>query len=129
MTKFDELLDRLKGQQPELENPDEMVANIMVNLPDREVVEKKSESKDGTKGHAMLIALRIVTSAAAILLIGIFILVNHPVKIEAPRAHAHTIDFPQSSTLEHMYTRHLEASQNKTISYTQLKRMMYENYN
>jgi translation initiation factor IF-2 len=52
-----------------------------------------------------------------------------PVKTEAPRAHAYTTDFPRSSTLENMYTRYLEASQPKPISYTQLKMMMYENYN
>ncbi len=129
MTQIDDILDRLKGQQPELENPDEMLESIMANLPDREGQETRSEEPESAKPHLILRVLRTVTSAAAILLIGLFIYVNQPVTTEAPRAHAYTTDFPRSSTLENMYTRYLEASQPKPISYTQLKMMMYENYN
>ena len=106
---------------PTLENPDEMVENIMESLPDR--VDDRPQKE--TKQHALLIALRTITSAAAVLFIGLFIYVNQPVKTEAQNAHAYTSDFPHSSTLENMYTRHLLASQPKPISYTQLKRMLY----
>ena len=129
MTQIDDILDRLKGQQPELENPDEMLESIMANLPDREVHGTRSEEPESDTPHLVLRMLRTITSAAAILLIGLFIYVNQPTKTEAPRAHAYTTDFPRSSTLENMYTRYLEASQPKPISYTQLKMMMYENYN
>lgn len=129
MTQIDDILDRLKGQQPELENPDEMLESIMANLPDREVHGTRSEEPESDTPHLVLRMLRTITSAAAILLIGLFIYVNQPVKTEAPHAHAYTTDFPRSSTLENMYTRYLEASQPKPISYTQLKMMMYENCN
>lgn len=129
MTQIDDILDRLKGQQPELENPDEMLESIMANLPDREGQETRSEEPESAKPHLILRVLRTVTSAAAILLIGLFIYVNQPTKTEAPRAHAYTTDFPRSSTLENIYTRSLQTSQPKPISYTQLKMMMYENYN
>ena len=129
MTQIDDILDRLKGQQPELENPDAMLESIMANLPDREGQETRSEEPKSAKPHLILRVLRTVTSAAAILLIGLFIYVNQPTKTEAPRAHAYTTDFPQSSTLENIYTRSLQANQPKPISYTQLKMMMYENYN
>ena len=123
---MDDILERLKGQQPMLENPDEMVDSIMANLPDREEQGTGSEVQEDRKGHAFLTALRIITSAAAILLIGLFIYVNQPVKTEAQNAYAYTADFPHSSTLEQMYTRCLQASQPKPISYTQFKQMLYE---
>ena len=125
MTQIDDILDRLKGQQPELENPDEMLESIMANLPDREGQETRGEEPESTKPHLILRVLRTITSAAAILLIGLFIYVNQPVKTEAPRAYAYPTDFPHSSTLEIVYTRCLQASQPKPISYTQLKRMLY----
>ena len=119
---MDELFNRLEGQMPVLDNPDEMVDSIMESLPDRgNELEQQAPDR-----HAFLIALRTITSAAAILLIGLFIYVNQPVKTEAQNAYAYTTtDFPHSSTLENMYTRHLQASQPKPISYTQIKRMCY----
>lgn len=121
MTQVDEMFNRLQRQMPMLENPDEMVENIMSHLPDREDDLPKKE----TKQHAILVVLRTITSAAAILLIGLFVYVNQPVKTEAQNAYAYTTDFPHSSTLENMYTRHLQASQLKPISYNQIKRMCY----
>ncbi|MBQ9665737.1 MAG: hypothetical protein IJV33_04625 [Bacteroidaceae bacterium] len=121
MTQIDEILDRLQGQMPVLENPDEMVENIMASLPDR----TDDLPHEAPGQNAFLVALRTVTSAAAILLIGLFIYVNQPVKTEAQNAQAYTTDFPHSSTLEHMYTRYLQASQPKPISYTRLKQMLY----
>ena len=121
MTQVDEIFNRLQGQMPMLENPDEMVENIMANLPDREDDLPKKDAKQ----HTILVVLRTITSAAAILLIGLFVYVNQPVKTEAQNAYAYTTDFPHSSTLEQMYTRCLQASQPKPISYTQIKRMLY----
>ena len=121
MTQVDEIFNRLQGQMPMLENPDEMVESIMANLPDREDDLPKKDEKQ----HAILVVLRTITSAAAILLIGLFVYVNQPVKTEAQNAYAYTADFPHSSTLEQMYTRCLQASQPKPISYTQIKRMLY----
>ena len=121
MTQVDEIFNRLQGQMPMLENPDEMVENIMANLPDREDDLPKKDEKQ----HAILVVLRTITSAASILLIGLFVYVNQPVKTEAQNAYAYTADFPHSSTLEQMYTRCMQASQPKPISYTQIKRMLY----
>ena len=73
MTHIDDILEKLKGQQPMLENPDEMVENIMACLPDMEEhgasckgQETRSEGKEtAPKQSAILIALRIITSAVA----------------------------------------------------------------
>lgn len=121
MAPIDELFNRLQGQMPTLDPPDEMVDSIMESLPDRE----EHLPQKASKQQAVLVALRTITSVAAMLLIGLFIYVNQPVKTEAQNAYAYTTDFPHSSTLENMYTRHLQASQSKTISYTQIKRMLY----
>ena len=126
MTQMDDILERLKGQQPMLENPDEMVDSIMANLPDREEQETRSEVQEDRKRHAFLIALRIITSAAAMLLIGLFIYVNQPIQTATESANTYRTYVPQGNTLENLYTRSLQKSQSKTISYTQFKQMLYE---
>lgn len=122
---MDDILERLKGQQPMLENPDDMVDSIMVNLPDREEQETRSEVQEDRKRHAFLIALRIITSAAAMLLIGLFIYVNQPIQTATESANTYRTYVPQGNTLENLYTRSLQKSQSKTISYTQFKQMLY----
>ena len=123
---MDDILERLKGQQPMLENPDEMVDSIMANLPDREEQGTGSEVQEDRKGHAFLTALRIITSAAAILLIGLFIYVNQPIQMTPESANTHRTYVPQGNTLENLYTRSLQKSQSNLISYTQFKQMLYE---
>ena len=123
---MDDILERLKGQQPMLENPDEMVDNIMANLPDREVQGAESDDREDKKAHTLLIALRIITSAAAMLLIGLFIYVNLPTEMASQQANTYRTDLVQGNTLENLYTRSLQKSQSKSISYTQFKQMLYE---
>lgn len=122
---MDDILERLKGQQPMLENPDDMIDSIMANLPDREEQETRSEVQEDRKRHAFLIALRIITSAAAMLLIGLFIYVNQPIQTATESANTYRTYVPQGNTLENLYTRSLQKSQSKTISYTQFKQMLY----
>ncbi|MBQ6751561.1 MAG: hypothetical protein IJR02_12460 [Bacteroidaceae bacterium] len=126
MTQMDDILERLKGQQPMLENPDKMVDNIMANLPDREVQSAESEEIEDRKVPTFLIALRFITSAAAILLIGLFIYVNQPIQKASQQANTYRTDLVQGNTLENLYTRSLQKSQPKSISYTQFKQMLYE---
>ena len=123
---MDDILERLKGQQPMLENPDEMVDNIMANLPDREVQDAESEDREDRKTHTLLIALRFITSAAAMLLIGLFIYVNLPTEMASQQANTYRTDLAQGNTLENLYTRSLQKSQSNLISYTQFKQMLYE---
>ena len=123
---MDDILERLKGQQPMLENPDEMVDNIMANLPDREVQDAESEDREDRKAHTLLIALRTITSAAAMLLIGLFISVNLPTEMASQQANTYRTDLVQGNTLENLYTRSLQKSQSNLISYTQFKQMLYE---
>ena len=93
----------------------------MQNLPDREMFLSDRE----TKPKVWLVALRVVASAAAIWLIGLFVYVNWPQQSATQNVNAYIIDFPQSSTLENEYTRCMRKSQSKPISYTRLKQMIY----
>lgn len=121
MNKIDDMLDRLQGQMPELDNPDEMLENIMQNLPDREMSLPERESKP----QVWLVALRVITSAAAIWLIGLFAYVNWPQESAIQNVNAYITDFPQGSTIGNVYTRCMRKSQTKSVSYTQLKQMIY----
>ena len=123
---MDDILERLKGQQPMLDNSDELVDSIMANLPDREEQGTGNEVQEDRKGHAFLTALRIITSAAAILLIGLFIYVNQPIQMTPESANTYRTYVPQGNTLENLYTRSLQKSQSNLISYTQFKQMLYE---
>ena len=62
MKNIDEILEGLKGFQPEVDNPDELTERIMNALPDQNTYEKPAKPK--RKG--LLIALHIVSSAAAV---------------------------------------------------------------
>lgn len=121
MNKINDILDRLQGQMPELDNPDEMLENIMQNLPDREMSLPERESKP----QVWLVALRVITSAAAIWLIGLFAYVNWSQESAAHNMNAYITDFPQGSTIENVYTRCMRKGHTKSISYTQLKQMIY----
>ena len=103
-----------------------MVDSTMANLPDREEQGTGSEVQEDRKGHAFLTALRIITSAAAILLIGLFIYVNQPIQMTPESANTYRTYVPQGNTLENLYTRSLQKSQSNLISYTQFKQMLYE---
>jgi len=69
MNKTDDILEKLRVvEQPAIDNADELTDLIMDSLPEQ------YEPKEAQAGmpHAMLLALRIVSSMAAIYLVGLF---------------------------------------------------------
>lgn len=121
MSKTDELLERLRTQQPVLSDPDELTAHILDNLPPQEILPK-------CEPVAMLV-LRVVSTLAAVWLVGLFLYVNMPT-ISAPQTanevpHYHNSTLSQGGTLEAVYQRHQR--QDKQISYNQIRKMLYEN--
>ncbi|MBE6340233.1 MAG: hypothetical protein E7069_05815 [Bacteroidales bacterium] len=68
MNNADEIIERFSRQQPTLSNPDELTDSIMRNLPQREM--------RPVRLSPMLLALRLVSSAAAMWLIGLYIFIN-----------------------------------------------------
>ena len=127
MNKTDDILEKLKAAgQPTIDNPDELTELIMSNLPEQAGSPRQMGA--GLAPGAILIALRIVSSIAALWLIGLFLdtTSTEPNNKEQQGLYGQTIDLMQGSTLKDVYTSRLRASQEKSISYTQLKTMHYE---
>ena len=127
MNKTDDILEKLKAAgQPTIDNPDELTELIMSNLPEQAGSPRQTGA--GLAPGAILIALRIVSSIAALWLIGLFLdtTSTEPNNKEQQGLYGQTIDLMQGSTLKDVYTSRLRASQEKSISYTQLKNLHYE---
>jgi hypothetical protein len=122
MNNIDEILERLKGAQPEIDNPDEFTDLIMSALPDR-----NTESKTPEKGSRIVKFVRIVLTAAAVLLVGLFIYTND-LDADTPtttQTNYQISGFTYGDYLKNVYTnRHNNAS----INYSQLKKLNYENH-
>ena len=125
MNKTNDILEKLKAaEQPIIDNPDELTDLIMSILPEQDAPQKEQPQKP----QAILIALRIITSMAALWMIGLFLYTSYtePSLKAQQGLYGQTIDLTPSSTLKDVYTSRLRASQQKSISYTQLKTMHYE---
>ena len=122
MNNIDEILERLKGAQPEIDNPDELTDLIMSALPD-----SNTESKTPEKESRIVKFVRIVLTAAAVLLVGLFIYTND-LDADTPtttQTNYQISGFTYGDYLKNVYTnRHNKAS----INYLQLKKLHYENH-
>ena len=72
-----------------------------------------------------VIALRSITSMAAVLLVGLFLYQHTPNGNVNEVPHYYTSNFAAGSTLKNVYTS--RQHQEKILSYTQFKTMLYEN--
>jgi hypothetical protein len=123
MNRTEEIFERLRHQQPSISNPDELTSSIMSRLDDANV--KKTEGGR----MAVVRTLRIVSSMAAVWLLGLFIFVNYAAENQrnvGEVIHDGT-QISRSSVLKKMYAEHQQKNQTKQLNYTQLKRMIYEN--
>lgn len=123
MNKTEDILNRLQGQQPIIDNPDELTERIMESLPDTDEVPRK--------GFAVMKALRIFSSIAAVWLIGLFIYSHAPLapfQLERDKnIQNHTFNLSSGNTLKNVYTGGQRQNELKQISYTHLRKMLYEN--
>ena len=83
------------------------------------IVAKRSE-----KPSAIIIALRSITSIAAVLLVGLFLYQHIPNGNVNEIPHYYTSNLSAGSTLKNVYTS--RQRQDKLLSYTQFKTMLYE---
>jgi len=122
MNNINEILERLKGAQPEIDNPDELTDLIMSALPDRNAT-PENHSNSGR----IIKFVRWALSAAAALLIGLFLYIND-IDGDTPAStqnNYHLKGFSYGDYLKNVYTnRHNKAS----INYLQLKKLNYENH-
>ena len=122
MNNIDEILERLKGAQPEIDNPDEFTDLIMSALPNR-----NTESKNHSNSGRIIKFVRWALSAAAVLLIGLFLYINdlYGDTPASTQNNYHLKGFSYGDYLKNVYTnRHNKAS----INYLQLKKLHYENH-
>lgn len=127
MNKTEDILEKLKAvEQPAIDNPDVLTDLIMSNLPEQAGPPRQTGA--GLAPGAILIALRVISSVAALWLIGLFLYntFTEPNHHEQQGLYGQTIDLTSGSTLKDVYTSYLRASLEKSISYTQLKTMHYE---
>ena len=70
-----------------------------------------------------------ISTVAAVLLVAYFIMLQLPssTKTEQSYTYYNIASLPKSSTLEHVYTSHRGQKGNNQLSYTQFKRLIYEN--
>ena len=123
MNKTEDIFKRLQGRLSVIDNPDELTERIMESLPDMD------ESKG--KGYAVIKVLRIISSIAAVWLIGLFIHLHAPV---TPNPHQsvninpyYTSHLSSGNTLKNVYTGALRQKDSHQLSYTHLRKMLYEN--
>ncbi|SFW38984.1 hypothetical protein SAMN02910409_1986 [Prevotellaceae bacterium HUN156] len=69
MSKTEEILERLKGLQPMIDNPDALTDRIMSNLPDQKLLSEKDDEVVPPGAVKFDFSLHWVAAAAAILLI------------------------------------------------------------
>jgi hypothetical protein len=71
MNKTEDILEKLKAvEQPAIDNPDALTNLIMSNLPEQAGSPRQTGA--GLEPRTILIALRIVSSIAALYLVGLF---------------------------------------------------------
>ena len=123
MNKTEDILDRLQGLQPDINNPDELTERIMESLTDTDEVRGK--------GPAVIKVLRVISSIAAVWLIGLFFHFHAPLtpfqQESDKNIQYHTHNLSSGNTLKIVYTGVQRQKASKQISYTHLRKMLYEN--
>ena len=118
MNKTDEILERLKAQQPLIDNPDELTEQIMSKL----------DSLPAKKESVLLPVVRTVLSLAAMWIVGFFIYLQFDVTAPIEEKNCILSEVPQNgATLREVYKNRLCQDCKKTISYTKIRSKLYEN--
>lgn len=133
MNKTDDILEKLKAvEQPAIDNPDALTDLIMSSLPEQDTPQKEQSNKH----QAILIALRIVSSIAALYLIGLFFYLQHEPVAKVETAYTNKVEKQQPApqpaycmegTPREILMCYMERRQAQPDTYKQLKRMSYEN--
>ena len=101
---------------------DDFTDRLMERIKSEKVAPKQKQKS------IWLNAFSAVSMMAAALLIGFFITLHLPSseKIEHTFSYYNIRNLPKSSTLENVYTGRFGQRDKKELSYTQLRRMLYE---
>lgn len=129
MNKIDDILNYLQGQKPIINHPDELTEQIMQNLPDMDKIPTNGNTETSfqktSRTQAIVKVIQIITTTAAIWLIGLFVYLHHTPAEKHQDMNHYTIDIKHGSTL--MYMTYMKKRETKMMSYTELKRKIHEN--
>ena len=129
MNKTEDILEKLKAiEQPTIDNPDALTDLIMSNLPEQEA--------PASKPQAMLTVLRIVSSIAALYLVGLFFWLQREPVAKVETAYNNKVEEPQPApqpayctegTPREILMCYMERREAQPHIYQQLKQKSYEN--
>ena len=132
MNKTNDILEKLKAvEQPAIDDPDALTDLIMSNLPEQDAPQKEQSQKP----HAILITLRVISSVAAIYLVGLFFYLQQKPVAKVETAYTNKVEKQQPApqpayctegTPREILMCYLEHRQAQPDTYKQLKRMNYE---
>ncbi|MBO4891312.1 MAG: hypothetical protein J5502_01775 [Prevotella sp.] len=134
MNKTEDILEKLKAaEQPAIDNPDALTDLIMSNLPKQNAPQKEQPKKP----YAMLIALRVISTIAALYLVGLFFyLQQEPVAKVETAYNNNMVEEPQPASQPAYCTEgtpreilmcYMERREAQPHIYQQLKQKSYEN--
>ena len=133
MNKTNDILEKLKAaEQPAIDNPDALTDLIMSSLPEQDAPQKEQAQKP----HAMLIALRVISTIAALYLVGLFFYLQQEPVAKVETAYNNKVEEPQpvpqpayctEGTPREILMCYMERREAQPHIYQQLKQKSYEN--
>ena len=133
MNKTNDILERLKAvEQPAIDNPDALTDLIMSKLPEQDAPQKEQSNKP----QAILTVLRIITSIAAVYLVGLFFYLQQEPAAKVETAYNNKVEKQQPApqpayctegTPREILMCYMERRKAQPHIYQQLKQMTYEN--
>ena len=133
MNKTDDILKKLKAAgQPALDNADELTNLIMSKLPEQIAPQEEHSAKP----NALLIALRAISSMAALYLVGLFLYLQQEPVAKVETAYNNKVKMQQPApqpayctegTPREVLMCYLEHRQAQPNTYKRLRQMAYEN--
>ena len=133
MNKTNDILEKLKAvEQPAIDNPDALTDLIMSSLPEQDAPHKEQPQKP----NAMLIALRVISTIAALYLVGLFFYLEQEPVAKVETAYTNKVEKQQPAlqpayctegTPREILMCYMERREAQPHIYQQLKQKSYEN--
>ena len=118
MNKTDDILEKLKNvEKPQIDLTEEIMNNPLLTSP-----------RGGREASRTLFFVRVVLSMAAMWIVGFFIYLQYDVATPSEANNSSSFGGGrEGATLREVYKYRLCQECQKTISYTQIRTMLYEN--
>ena len=128
MNKTDDILHKLSAiEQPAIDNPDALTDLIMSSLPEQAAPKKTQDER----AHALLLTMRVISSIAAVWLVGLFFVVNDETPVTPVVVHQSPNDAPsfcEGSTPGEIYTCYMQRKREQSGTYSLIKKRIYESH-